>query len=122
MQGHNASVKVEKLMRQTKIYLTIIALAATTAALSAADSAELWQKNCQKCHGADGKGDTKIGKKMEVKDLTDAKYQASFTDDQAFKAIKEGIKDGDKTKMKPAEGLSDDDIKALVAKARSFKP
>jgi hypothetical protein len=58
---------------------------------------------------------------MEIKDLTDAKVQAAFTDDQAFKSIKEGIKDGDKTKMKPAEGLSDDDIKALVAKVRAFK-
>jgi cytochrome c551/c552 len=58
---------------------------------------------------------------MEVKDMTDAKYQASFTDEKATKDIKEGIKDGDKTKMKPAEGLSDDDIKALVAKVRSFK-
>jgi cytochrome c551/c552 len=54
--------------------------------------------------------------------MTNAKFQASFTDDQAFKAIKEGIKDGDKVKMKPAEGLSDDDIKALVAKVRAFKP
>jgi mono/diheme cytochrome c family protein len=99
----------------------MIALAATTAALSAADGTELWQKNCQKCHAPNGNGDTKIGKKMGVKDFTDAKYQASFTDDQAFKAIKEGIKDGDKTKMKAAEGVTDDDIKALIAKVRSFK-
>ena len=108
-------------MKQTKFYLTILALAASTAALTAGDAGPIWEKNCQKCHGADGKGDTKMGKKMEIKDLTDAKYQASFTDEQATKAIKEGIKDGDKTKMKPAEGLSDDDIKALVAKVRSFK-
>ena len=108
-------------MKQTKFYLTILALAASTAALSASDVGPIWEKTCQKCHGADGKGDTKMGKKMEVKDMTDAKYQASFTDEKATKDIKEGIKDGDKTKMKPAEGLTDDDIKALVAKVRSFK-
>ena len=108
-------------MKTKTIGLTILALAATTLAVSAADASGIWEKSCQKCHGADGKGDTKMGKKMEVKDLTDAKYQASFTDDKAFKDIKEGIKDGDKTKMKPAEGLSDDDIKALVAKVRAFK-
>jgi cytochrome c553 len=108
-------------MNISKIYLTIIAIAATTLVVSADDAGANWEKSCQKCHGADGKGDNKMGKKMEVKDLTDAKYQASFTDDQAFKSIKEGIKDGDKTKMKPAEGMSDDDIKALVAKVRGFE-
>ncbi|MGA2749024.1 MAG: cytochrome c [Verrucomicrobiota bacterium] len=108
-------------MKATKLHLAILALAATTAVASATDVAGIWEKSCQKCHGADGKGDTKMGKKMDIKDMTDAKYQASFTDDQAFKAIKDGIKDGDKTKMKAAEGLSDDDIKALVAKVRAFK-
>jgi cytochrome c553 len=108
-------------MKYTKFYLTILALAASTAALTAADAGPIWEKTCQKCHGPDGKGDTKMGKKMEIKDFTDAKYQASFTDEQATKAIKEGIKDGDKTKMKAAEGLTDDDIKALIAKIRAFK-
>jgi cytochrome c553 len=108
-------------MKQTKICLIILALAASSTALIASDAGPIWEKSCQKCHGADGKGDTKMGKKMEIKDMTDAKYQASFTDDQAAKAIKDGIKDGDKTKMKAAEGLSDDDIKALVAKVRGFK-
>jgi cytochrome c553 len=98
-----------------------MALAASTAALSAADADGTWEKSCQKCHGADGKGETKMGSKVGVKDMTDAKYQAEFTDEKAFKAIKEGIKEDDKTKMKAAEGLSDDDIKALVAKCRSFK-
>lgn len=108
-------------MKQTKLYLIILALAASSAALMADNADATWDKSCKKCHGADGKGATPMGKKMEIKDFTDAKYQGSFTDEQAIKAIKEGIKDGDKTKMKPAEGLSDDDIKALVAKARSFK-
>lgn len=108
-------------MKRSYLLLAVLALAAGTSAVLAADSGELWQKNCAKCHGNDGAGDTKMGKKLEIKDLTDAKYQASFTDEQAFKAIKEGIKDGDKTKMKAAEGLSDEDIKALVAKSRSFK-
>jgi len=108
-------------MKRTKLYLAILALAASTAAPTAADTGAIWEKNCQKCHGVDGKGDTKIGKIMGIKDMTDAKYQDSFTDEHAFKSIKEGVKDGDKTKMKPAEGLSDDDIKALVAKCRSFK-
>ena len=108
-------------MKRQKVLLTVLALAAGTAALMADDAGANWDKSCKKCHGADGKGQTPMGKKVDIKDFTDAKYQASFTDDQAFKAIKEGIKDGDKTRMKPAEGLSDDDIKALVKKIRAFK-
>lgn len=89
---------------------------------SAADAKENWDHLCAKCHGADGKGQTKMGQKLGIKDLTDAKIQSGVTDDQAFKAIKEGLKDPDgKTLMKPVEGLSDDEIKALVAQVRSLK-
>jgi mono/diheme cytochrome c family protein len=108
-------------MKIPKILLTTLALASATAALSAADAAANWDKNCKACHGAEGKGDTVMGKKLELKDFTDAKYQATFTDAQATKAIKEGIKDGDKTKMKAYSDLTDDEVKALVAKVRAFK-
>ena len=37
------------------------------------------------------------------------------------KAIKEGLKQDDKTLMKPAEGLTDDQINGLVAYMRAFK-
>ena len=95
--------------------------AAMTAA--AADAKENYEKSCAKCHGADGKGQTKMGQKLGIKDYTDAKVQAEMKDDAAFKAIKEGLKDKDgKVLMKPAEDLTDDDIKALVTYMRSFKP
>lgn len=88
----------------------------------AADAKALYEQDCAKCHGADGKGDTKMGKKLGAKDYTDAKVQAEMKDDAAFKAIKDGLKDKDgKTVMKPAEGMSDQDIKGLVAYMRSFK-
>ncbi len=99
------------------------AAAFTVAALSASavDVKETWEKTCSKCHGPDGKGDTKMGKKLEVKDFTDAKVQATFKDAELAKAIKEGVKDGEKTRMKPVEGVTDEDIKALVAHVRSLK-
>ncbi len=90
-------------------------------AVRAADAKELWEKNCAKCHGEDGKGKTKMGEKLGVKDYTDAKVQAEMKDEQITKAIKEGIKDGDKTKMKAFSDLSDDEVKALAAQVRSFK-
>lgn len=89
----------------------------------AADAEENWDKQCAECHGKEGKGDTKMLQKVGVKDYTDAKVQGEMEDEAAFKAIKEGVKDKDgRTLMKPGEGLSDDDIKALVKLVRGFKP
>ena len=105
--------------------LVLVTLALTSAALlsaSAADAKANFEKACVKCHGADCKGQTKMGQKLGIKDMTDAKVQEGFKDEEAFKAIKEGLKDKEgKTQMKAAEGLSDDDIKALVKHVRCFK-
>ncbi len=88
----------------------------------AADAKGNWEESCAKCHGSDGRGDTRMGHKLEIKDFTDAAVQAKFSDDDAFKAIKEGLKDGSgRTRMKAIEGLSDDDIRALVQHVRSLK-
>ena len=108
-------------MKKTLV-LTLAVLGTACLSASAADVKENWDKLCAKCHGAEGKGDTKMGQKLSIKDLTDAKLQAELKDDKALKSIKEGIKDADgKVKMKPAEGLSDDEIKALVTYVRGFK-
>ena len=101
--------------------MTIAACAAMLVSASAADVKETWAKECAKCHGPDGKGDTKMGKKLDIKDFTDSKYQASLKDDAMLKAIKEGVKDGEKIRMKAVEGLSDEEMKALVTFVRAFK-
>src|SRR5436190_2488243 len=94
------------------IVMTLLFGAAGLLSLSAADVKENWEKACAKCHGPDGKGDTKMGQNLGIKDLTDAKVQAEIKDEQAFKSIKDGIKDSEgKIKMKAVEGLSDDEIK-----------
>jgi len=90
--------------------------------VSAADAKANWDTLCAKCHGADGKGQTKMGQKLGVKDFTDAKVQAEIKDDAAFKTIKEGKKDADgKTMMKAFDTLSDDEVKGLVAFVRGLK-
>jgi len=108
-------------MKKILVLATIFGFAAVLN-VSAADAKANWDSLCAKCHGADGKGQTKIGQKLGVKDFTDAKVQAELKDDVAFKTIKEGKKDSDdKTLMKPFDTLSDDEIKALVAYVRSLK-
>ena len=107
---------------KTPIILTIAVLTAAPLSGRAADAKTNWANNCAQCHGANGKGDTKMGKMLNAMDLTDAKKQASFTDAQATAAIKDGIKQNGKTAMKAFGGkLSDDEIKALVAYVRTLK-
>ena len=97
-------------------------LVAGAVTVRAADAKENWDKNCTKCHGADGKGKTKMGEKLAVKDYTDAKVQDGLKDDVMTKAIKDGVKDGEKTKMKGfGDALSDEEVKALVKYVRDFK-
>ncbi|NOS69133.1 MAG: cytochrome c [Verrucomicrobia bacterium] len=102
--------------------LSIAILAASALTVAAADAKETYEKDCAKCHGKEGKGDTKMGQKLGCKDYTDAKVQDGMKDEAAVKAIKEGVKDKEgKVLMKPAEGISDADAKALVAYMRKFK-
>jgi len=108
-------------MKKILVLATIFGFAAALN-VSAADAKANWDSLCAKCHGAEGKGDTKIGQKLGVKDLTDAKVQAELKDDAAAKGIKEGVKDADgKTLMKPFDTLSDDEVKALVQYVRGLK-
>ena len=102
------------------ISIAIAALAAWSA--RAADAKTTFADQCAKCHGKEGKGDTVMGKRLGCKDYTDAKVQEELKDDAAFKAIKEGFTTPDGKKvMRAAQGLSDDDIKGLVAYMRTLK-
>ena len=102
--------------------LSIAIMAVSALSAGAADAKANYEKSCAKCHGADGKGETKMGKKMGAKDYTDAKVQDELKDEAAIKAIKEGLKDKEGKKlMGPAEDLSDAEIKDLVAFMRKFK-
>jgi cytochrome c553 len=107
-------------MKKVILFATTLLLASLISA-PAADIKAAYDKDCAKCHGKDGKGQTKMGKKLKCKDYTDPKVQSAMTDDEMFKAIKEGVKVGGKTKMKAYKKYSDEEIKALVAYCRSFK-
>ena len=107
-------------MKKILLLVTLFGLAAALSA-KAADAKENYDNLCAKCHGVEGKADTKMGQKLGAKDFTDAKVQAAMKDEEMVKAIKDGIKDPDgRTKMKAfvtgvETPLSDEEVKALVA-------
>jgi mono/diheme cytochrome c family protein len=82
-----------------------------------AGAAELYAKHCKSCHGADGKGQTAMGKKSKAKDYSTAEGQ-KWSDAEGVKAILDGK---DKMKGYKDKGITEADAKALVAYIRAFK-
>ena len=107
---------------KTSTLLANLSLLLAAATLNAAPAAENWENHCAKCHGADGKGQTKVGKKLAVKDYTDAKVQAELKDADMIKAINDGVIVDGKERMKAFKGeLSAAEVTDLVAYIRKFK-
>ena len=90
--------------------LSLLFSAVLTTASAAAPAAENWENNCAKCHGADGSGNTKMGKKYKLKDYTDAAVQAGLKDENGKNRMK-GFKDD----------LSDPEVTDLVSYIRNMK-
>ena len=108
---------------------TTIALAASgllvlwLSAAALAGAPETFAQKCAACHGKDGKGQTTMGKKLNIKDFTDAKVQAAAKDADWEKAITDGVKDAAGKAVMPANQgkISPEDVKALVKVCRDFK-
>jgi mono/diheme cytochrome c family protein len=109
--------------KRSRLTIASFALLFGAALGHAAPAPENWENHCTKCHGDDGKGQTKVGKKLQLKDYTDAKVQAEMKDDEMIKVITEGVTDkAGKEKMKAfKDDLSADEIKDLVAYIRKMK-
>ena len=86
---------------------------------AAMDVSDLWNSECKKCHGPDGKG-----KPPKTEDMSDAAWQKRFTDAQIKKTVVEGFerdKDGATQKMKAFPNLTPAQLDGLVAHVRAFK-
>ena len=95
------------------IAVTMITLCNST--LAAQDAAGLYKAKCSACHGADGKGDTAMGKKMGLRDFAAAEVQKMSDDDLA--AI---IGDGKEKMPSYKKSLKPEQIKDLVGYIRSL--
>jgi len=108
----------------TKIALFSLAVPVAACVANAAPAEENWDNHCSSCHGSDGRGQTKQGKKLKLRDYTDAKVQSEMTDEDMLRAVLDGVKDkaSGKERMKPyKEELSEEEAKELVAYIRKFK-
>jgi cytochrome c553 len=104
------------------VSLLAVSLVAVTSVRAAATAAESWDDSCAKCHGADGTGSTKMGQKLHLKDYTDAAVQAAMKDEDMFKAIKEGVTEDGKERMKAfKDDFSDAEINDLVVYVRQMR-
>jgi mono/diheme cytochrome c family protein len=111
-------------MKNTTIKIAIASIALAFAAGSIyASAADNWENSCAACHGADGKAQTKQGKKLKIRDYTDPKVQAEMKDDEMVKAILDGYFQNGKQTMKGfKDEYSEKEAKDLVAFIRQLKP
>jgi len=104
----------------TSLLATVLLAAPLGAAAAPADAEveQVYLKNCKNCHGADGKAETKMGKKHDIDSFADPAWQARHSDEKIRDAIANGVKD---TKMKAyGKKLSPEQIDALVRYVRAF--
>ncbi len=112
---------MNKLSKHAAVLAVTLGLVAA-GSVFAASATENFENHCAKCHGADGKGQTKVGKKLNVRDMTSAKYKQEFDEGKAHASIKDGIKkDGKEIKKAFGPELSEAEIKALVAHVKTLK-
>jgi cytochrome c6 len=110
----DASVRSSKAVGFVIMVLFLFVIAVPARAQG--EGAAVYKTKCAVCHGADGKGDTAVGKSMKLRDLGSADVQKQ-TDEQLIDITTNG-----KGKMPAYKGkLTDAQIKDVVAYIRTFK-
>ncbi len=96
-------------------------LAATAIPARASDTSSLFEKKCAGCHGDDGRGHTRMGRKFHAPDFDRAGYQQKTTNDEMRSAIANGITVDGQRRMPGWKGkLSPAEIEDLVRYVRAF--
>jgi cytochrome c6 len=104
-------------MRKSLLVLTlaVIMLALPLMADSGPDGAAIFKGKCAMCHGADGKGQTSMGKSLKLRSLGSPEVQKQ-TDAELIAITTNG-----KGKMPSYKGkLNDGEIKAVIVAIRDL--
>ena len=111
-----------KSLLKSAITIGAVASVIGLSAAFAANVSDNFADHCAKCHGPDGKGQSKMGKKLNVRDMTTDAYKKEFDAAKALTQLKEGLKkDGKEIKKSFASDLSEAEMKALIAYVRDLK-
>ena len=81
---------------------------------------ELFKKTCQNCHGADGKGNTVPGKKMNIPDLASPAVQG-LSDEAMFETIAYGQQHKQYPHAYAERGIPPASIRDVVKFIRTLK-
>lgn len=102
--------------------LALIFAAVTLNVAHAVDAKDNWSKHCTRCHGDDGVGNTKMGRKLKIKNLTSPGVQSRLTDSRILEALTDGIQRDDGEEKMPSfkEKLSEAEKNELVPFIRSL--
>lgn len=92
----------------------------SSAAVAESPGAPIYQKHCAKCHGEDGRAKTTAASKMKVANLRSPEIQ-SQSDAQLYDSIAYGKKHKQYPHAFLYTGLTEQDIRAVVAHIRTFK-
>lgn len=113
MAGTQIQATREQKMKTGIAVLTLLGIFSAVPAMAQQPGAADYKAKCAMCHGADGVGDTPVGKNMKVRSLK-SDEDVKATDAELFKQTKEGV-----GKMPAYAGkLTDAQIQDVVAYIR----
>jgi cytochrome c6 len=112
MGDRSRSNEENTMMRRLIRVVLVLAVSLAAASARAEGAAAIFEKKCATCHGKDGKGHTKMGEKLGVKELAAVSAPGPSTPAADVEKI---VRDG-KGKMPGfKDKLSDAEIKELAA-------
>ncbi len=97
------------------IFGAVVLFSLSSPAASADGGVVLYDANCVKCHGADGRGDTPVGRAMKAASLVDPKWAV----DDSAEAVVSAFRANPKHKA-VASKVSDDDLRSIAVHLRKL--
>jgi mono/diheme cytochrome c family protein len=101
------------------LLLMMIVLSACRERGAVTDGGALFTEICARCHGIDGRGEPTARLQLGVPDMTDPGWQARLTDDDIWRAVRQGSR----SRKMPGFGelFTAQQLDAIVAHVRALR-